>query len=98
MYVELAELQSYYIDIVTSMPENYLETVELLESHLCKQHMSEISACSSAIDANQIIMKCLIKRATCKSDVIDLCETLLCLKNASKLVCIVEKLRKGKYV
>ena len=80
------------------MPENYLETVELLKSHLCKQHISEISGCSSAIDANQIIMKCLIEKATSKSDVIDLCETLLCLKNASKLVCIVGRLRESKYV
>ena len=95
MYVELAELQSCYSDIVTNMPENYLETVQLLENHLCTQHISEIMECSSVLDANQAIIKCLVDKATCKSDVLDFCETLLCLKNASQLMCVVENLRKS---
>ena len=96
--IEFAELQSCYIDIVTSMPQNYLETVQLLESHLCNQHISDIFECSSALDANQTVVKCLIEKATCKPDVLDFCETLLHLKNASQLVCTVEKLRKSKCI
>ena len=78
------------------MPENYLETVQILESHLCNQHISEIFECSSALDANQTIVNCLTENKTCKPDVLDFCEDLLLLKNVSQLVCIIENLRKSK--
>ena len=97
IYTEFAELRSCYADIITSMPGNYLETVQLLENHLCTQHISDIFECSSALDANQLILKCLLEKATCKSDVLDFCETLLFLKNASQLVSIIENLRKSTY-
>jgi len=78
------------------MPDNYSESVQLLERHLCNQHISEIFVCTSALDANETIVKCLTEKITTKSDVLDFCETLLFLKNASQLVYIIENLRKSK--
>ena len=75
------------------MPDNYMETVQLLERHLCSQHISEIFECTSTFDAKQAIVRCLIEKATCKSDILDFCKTLLSLRSASQLVCIVENLR-----
>ena len=80
------------------MPGSYLETVQLLENYLCTQHISDVFECSSECDANQLILNCLLEKATCKSDVLDFCETLLLLKNASQLVSIIENLRKSKYI
>ena len=94
-YIEFVELQSYYVNIIKNMPDNYMETVQLLESHLSSQHISELFECSSALDANQTIVTCLIEKATSKADLLDFCETLLSLKDTSRLVSIVESLRKG---
>ena len=78
------------------MPDDYLQTAQLLESHLCSQHISKLFAYSSSLDANQTIVMCLVEKANSKADLLDFCETLLSLKKASQLVCIVENLRKGK--
>ena len=94
-YIEFVELQSYYVDIVRNMPDDYMQTVQLLESHLCSQHISKLFECSSALDANQTIVMCLVEKATSKADLLDFCEALLSLKNTSRLVSIVESLRKG---
>ena len=88
-------MQSCYADIVKNMPDDYLQTVQLLESHLCSQHISKLFECSSVLDANQTIVMCLVEKATSKADVLDFCETLLSLRKTSQLVGIVENLRKG---
>ena len=92
---EFIELQSCYNDIVMSMPDDYMETIQLLERHLCSQHISEIFESTSAVDANQTILRCLTEKSTCKADVLDFCETLISLRNATQLVCIIENLRKS---
>ena len=79
---EFTELQSCYDDIIANMPDNYMETVQLLERHLCSHHISEIFECTSAIDANQSILKCLIEKSTSRADILDVCEILLTLRNA----------------
>ena len=78
------------------MPDEYLQTVQLLESHLCSQHISKLFECTSALDANQTIVMCLVEKANSKADLLDFCEILLSLKKVSQLVCIVENFRKGK--
>ena len=75
-----------------------METVQLLERHLCSQHIYEICKCTSDLNAKQMIVKCLTEKATCKSEILEFCEILLSLKNASQLVHIVENLRTGMYV
>ena len=80
------------------MPDNYMETVQLLERHLCSQHISDIFECTCTLDANQAIVRCLTEKATCKADVLDFCKTLLSLRNASQLVLIVESLRTSEYI
>ena len=75
------------------MPDNYMETVQLLERHLCSQHISEIFECTSTLDAKQAIVRCLTEKATCKSDILDFCKILLSLRYAPQLASIVENLR-----
>ena len=78
------------------MPDNYMETMQLLERHLCGHHISEVFECTSAIDANQAILKCLTEKSTSRADILDVCETLYALRNASQLLHIVENLRTSK--
>ena len=94
---DFVELRSYYVDIVRNMPDNYLNTIQLLENRLCDQHISEVFECTSALDANQKVVTCLLEKANYKADVLDFCEALVSLK-ASELVTTVENLRRGTYV
>ncbi|XP_065900447.1 uncharacterized protein [Dysidea avara] len=90
---DLSELRSCYDDIIKNMPDNYYETVQLLERELCDTHISSIFECSHFTAANQIIMECLMERVNCKADTLDLCERLSLLKNAPRLTQIIENLR-----
>ena len=93
---EFTELQSCYNDIITNMPDNFMESAQLLERHLCSYHISKIFECTSATDANQSILTCLVEKSTCRSDILDVCEILLSLRNAPQLIRIVENLRTSK--
>ena len=92
----MSELRSRYDDIIKNMPDNYYETVQLLERELCDTHISSIFDCSHFTAANQIILECLIEQVTCKSDILDLCESLSLLKNAAQLTSVLDNLRKGE--
>ena len=91
---DFVELRSYYVDIVRNMPDDYLKTVQLLESRLCAVHIYDALDSSSALDANQAIVTCLLEKANYKADVLDFCEALVPLKS-SQLANVVDNLRKG---
>ena len=95
---DLSELRSCYDDIIKNMPDNYYETVQLLERELCDTHISSIFECSHSTAANQIILECLMERVNCKADILDLCEALSLLKNSAQLTQITENIRTGEYV
>ena len=80
------------------MPDDYFETVQLLERELCDTHISSLFGCSHFTAANQIILECLMERVKCKADILDLCEALSLLKNTPKLTEILDNLRMGKEV
>lgn len=80
------------------MPDNYSETVQLLERELCDTHISSLFECSHSTAANQIILECLMEQVNCKADILDLCERLLQLKNAPQLIQIIEHLRRSEYI
>ena len=79
------------------MPDDYLKTVQLLESRLCDVHISEVLYSSSALDADQAILTSLLEKANYKADALDFCEALVSL-NSSQLVNVVDNLRKGMNV
>ena len=91
--LEFTELQSCYDDILRNMPNDYMQTVQLLERCLCTLHISAICECSCVSDANKTILECLTENVTCKEHVLDLCEKLLLIKNAPGLIHVVKYLR-----
>ena len=96
--LEFTELQSCYDDILRNMPNDYMQTVQLLERFLCDLHISAICECSSVSDANNIILECLTENVVYKKHVLDLCERLLLIKNVPKLTHVVEALRECKCI
>ena len=74
--IDFVELRSYYVDIVRNMPDDYLKTVQLLESNLCAVHISEVLYSSFVLDANQAILTYLLEKANYNADVLDFCEAL----------------------
>ena len=91
--LEFVELQSCYDDILRNMSDDYMQTVQTLESYLCDLHVSEIFDCSSVSEANKIILECLTENALHKEHVLEFCERLLKITNAPELMCVVENLR-----
>ena len=91
---DFVELRSYYVDIVQSMPDDYQKTVQLLESRLYAVHITKVLYSLYALDADQVIVTCLLEKASYKADVFDFCEALVPLKS-SQLVNVVDNLRKG---
>ena len=75
------------------MPNDYMQTVQLLERFLCDLHISAICECSSVSDANKTVLECLTENVAYKEHVLDLCERLLLIKNAPGLMRVVEYLR-----
>ena len=75
------------------MPNDYMQTVQLLERFLCDLHISAICECSSVSDANKTVLECLTESVAYKEHVLDLCERLLLITNAPGLIHVVESLR-----
>ena len=78
------------------MPNDYMQTVQLLENSLCDFHISTICECSSVSDANKTVLECLTENVAYKEHVLDFCERLLLIKNVPKLKHAVETLRECK--
>ena len=79
------------------MPDDYKQTVQLLEDYICDLHISAICECSGVSDANKTILECLTEKASCKESILDFCESLSRITNAPELMCIVENLRECKF-
>ena len=75
------------------MPNDYMQTVQLLERFLCDLHISAICECSSVSDANKTVLECLTENVAYKEHVLDLCERLFLITNAPGLIHVVESLR-----
>ena len=78
------------------MPNDYMQSVQLLENYLCDLHISVICESSSVSDANKTVLECLTENVACKEHVLDFCERLLLIKNVPKLTHTVETLRECK--
>ena len=98
IYVGFAELQSHYSVLVRNMPDDYMNTVSQLESHLTGDHIGSILECKDAVTANQRILDCLIAQLDNKEDTFDLCNWLSIITDAPLLTAAIEDLKIGTYV
>ena len=92
---DLKELHKYYRDIVRSLPDNFLGSVQQLQHILTDEQITSILGCTSSLAANQKVTDCLIEKVENKANILDFCEHLRKIKNSSKLQNTIEHLRKG---
>ena len=92
---DLKELHKYYSDIVRSLPDDYMESVQQLLHILTDEQICSILGCTSSLDANQMLTDCLIEKVESKLNILDFCENLEKIKNLPKLKNVIEHLRKG---
>ena len=94
--LDFTKLQSHYGELVRSMPDDYMNTVNQLERHLTGDHIGGILECDSVFTANQRILDCLIEQINDKEDVVLLCKRLSILSNAPSLSAALSELLEGK--
>ena len=87
--------ESHYSVLVTSMPDDYMNTVSQLECHLTGDHIGSILECKDTVTANQRILDCLIEQINTKEGLLDFCNWLSAITNAPALTAAIKELKKG---
>ena len=77
------------------MPDDYMNTVNQLECYLTGGHIGSILECTDVFTANQRILDCLIEQVKTKEGLLDFCEQLNSINNASALTAVIEDIKKG---
>ena len=94
-FIEFAVLNSNYVSLLQSFPEEFERTLGCLLDHFNDDQATFILDSSTALVSNQKMLNILIGQLTQKMDIILLCDNLDKVGDAS-LSKAVEKLRNGK--
>ncbi|XP_065911500.1 uncharacterized protein [Dysidea avara] len=91
---EFNSLLTRYIDILNSMPEDYSQTLHLLQNHISDDQMVTLLDCPDHVTGNRMILDCLVEKLLhCKNDLLSLCHQLSRI-NSSALLVLVNEIRK----
>ena len=96
IFIELAVLNSNYVGLLQSFPEEFDHTLGVLLDHFTDEQATFILDSPTALVGNQKMMNILIGQLTQKMDIIPLCDSLDRIGDAT-LSKAVEKLRNGKF-
>lgn len=94
-YLEFAVVNSNYVNLLQSFPEDYPASLNAVIEHITDAQTVLILDSPTPFAANQRILNCLIERLRSKVEVIALCDNLDKIRNV-RLSRAVEKLRNGK--
>ena len=89
-------LRSHYSALVRNMPEDYMNTIGQLESHLSGDHIGSILECRDVFTANQRILDCLIEQIGNEQELLNFCDWFSTSMNAPLFIATIESIRKGK--
>ena len=92
---DLKELRKYYSDMVISLPDDFLQSIQWLQHLLPDERIGSVLTCTSPLAANQRLLDYLIKNVERKENILEFCEHLELIKNSPKLQKVIENLRKG---
>lgn len=101
IYVIITGLQllvSRYQVILQSLPMDYENTLNLLQSYLTDDQLCQILNSSNYSAANKVILDCLIEKFKESVDVSELCrklELIASLSTSKELASIVKELKAG---
>ena len=92
--IDFAVVKTKYTEILSSLPENYEVMMGSLQDHLTVSQICDILSLTAG--HTQKILNCLILQLRNKEDLLDFCDHLEKIQEASpSLKVIIEQLRKG---
>ena len=92
--IDFAIVKTKYTEILSCLPENYEAMMGSLQDYLSDSQICDILSLTAG--HTQKILNCLISQLKNKEDLLDFCDRLEKIREASpSLKAIVEQLRKG---
>ena len=95
--LDFVELKTHYHAILQLMPDNYEQSVEKLLNYISDDQICMILSSSNSTTANKIILDCLIKRMSCREELLDLCDQLETISTSHQLNMLISEMRSGEY-
>ncbi|XP_065894557.1 uncharacterized protein [Dysidea avara] len=90
----LSLFKSKYSDILQSFPDNYLQTLHILQDSFTDDLIVSIVSTPNAAVANKMILDYFLDGLKCNDDLIQLCDLLKTLSDSPKLLQVIDELRK----
>ena len=75
------------------MPDNYEQSVGVLQSYISDDQICMILCSGSPSSANKMILDCLIERMSCSEEILDLCDQLEMISMSQQLRMIINGVR-----
>ena len=96
MFVDFTQLKTRYHSILQLMPDNYEQSVGMLQNYISDDQICMILSSSNSTTANKIILDCLIERMSCREELLDLCDQLETITASHQLMMVINEIRSGK--
>ena len=93
--LDFSQLKSHYHAIVQLMPDDYEQSIGILQNHISDDQICDILCSSNYRIANNKILNCFVKKLSCEEDLLDLCDQLEKIAAAHDLKEILKKIRSG---
>jgi len=96
MFVDFIQLKTHYHSILQLMPDNYEQSVGILQNYISDDQICMILTSSNSTTANKIILDCLIQRMSCREGLLDLCDQLETISASHQLMMVINGIRSGE--
>ena len=80
------------------MPEEYEGTVGQLQKYISDENIFAILSSSSSLDANRMILECLIDRLNSSVDLLDFCDQLESISPLHEMKVLIKEIKSGKFI
>ena len=92
-FLDFAQLKIHYQTILQLMPDNYEQSVGILQNCISVDQICMVLSSSDSTTANKIILDCLIERMNCREELLDLCDQLETISTSDQLMRIISEIR-----
>ena len=95
--LDLALLKEHYHSILHLMPEEYELTVGQLQKYVSEDTICAILSSSSSLEANRMILDCLVDRLSSSADLLDFCDQLENVSPLHEMKILIKQIRSGGF-
>ena len=97
-FLDFIEIKIRYQDILRLMPEDYNQTLNVLQDCISSDdEIASILGSDSPKDANKKIVDCLIQRMKKRGEMLDFCVQLEQVISSQDLKAIISEIQTGSY-